>query len=210
MQIRLSMAELGNKSYQLILNASQELFWKHGISRVTVEEICSAAGLSKMTFYRYFKNKNELAEKVLQQFIEANTLKYSAIMEQEIPFAEKVKLLVLMKHQSTNNISDELIRDIYRKDESGLQKLFEESGDRMMARLMEDFGEAQKKGWIRSDLNLNFMFYFLNHLSTLMVDKNFLSLFSNSHDAIMELTNLFFYGIMPANTESKTTQAGKI
>ena len=52
-------------SANILVKQARELFWKHGIKRITVEEICSEAGISKMTFYRNFKNKVEIAERVV-------------------------------------------------------------------------------------------------------------------------------------------------
>ena len=40
-----------NKKKQSIIKASRDLFMRYGIKRVTVEEICETAGVSKMTFY---------------------------------------------------------------------------------------------------------------------------------------------------------------
>ena len=51
-----------NKKIQQLVTTAQELFMRHGIRRVTVEEICSEANISKMTFYKYFKNKIELTK----------------------------------------------------------------------------------------------------------------------------------------------------
>lgn len=48
-----------NIKQQFILSAGKELFWKHGVKRVTVEEICVQASVSKMTFYKFFMNKRE-------------------------------------------------------------------------------------------------------------------------------------------------------
>ena len=47
---------------QAILDAAKSLFWKHGIRRVTIEEICEVAGVSKMTYYKYFSNKTAIAK----------------------------------------------------------------------------------------------------------------------------------------------------
>ena len=46
-----------NIKYNQILTKGKELFWKYGIKRVAIEEICKQAHVSKMTFYKYFKNK---------------------------------------------------------------------------------------------------------------------------------------------------------
>jgi AcrR family transcriptional regulator len=51
-----------NKKFQSTVNKAKELFWKYGIKKVSIEEICAEAPVSKMTFYKFFKNKNDLAE----------------------------------------------------------------------------------------------------------------------------------------------------
>lgn len=50
-------AELYNKGYQLFVNK--------GVERTTIEDITSAAGLAKGTFYLYFKDKYELRDKLI-------------------------------------------------------------------------------------------------------------------------------------------------
>ncbi|MBN1927463.1 MAG: helix-turn-helix transcriptional regulator, partial [Prolixibacteraceae bacterium] len=47
-----------------ILQSAKKLFWKYGIRKVSIDEICREAGVSRMTFYRLFKNKIELAKVV--------------------------------------------------------------------------------------------------------------------------------------------------
>ena len=53
-----------------LLAAAKRLFWKHGIKRVSVEDISSEAGLSKMTFYRNFANKEAIAFELLRSLTE--------------------------------------------------------------------------------------------------------------------------------------------
>ena len=40
-----------------ILRTAEDLFMQFGYGKVTVEEICRAAGVSKVTYYKYFKKK---------------------------------------------------------------------------------------------------------------------------------------------------------
>ncbi|MDD5185790.1 MAG: TetR/AcrR family transcriptional regulator, partial [Paludibacter sp.] len=37
-----------------------ELFWKHGFKKVTIDEICKKANVSRKTFYTFFENKTAL------------------------------------------------------------------------------------------------------------------------------------------------------
>ncbi|WP_372931944.1 TetR/AcrR family transcriptional regulator, partial [Mariniphaga sediminis] len=53
-----------SKKYLEIMKTARELFWKHGFRRVTIQEICEKAGVSKMTFYKHFPNKIDLAKTV--------------------------------------------------------------------------------------------------------------------------------------------------
>lgn len=43
-----------------------ELFLDRGLAPVTIEEITSAAGVSKGSFYRYFENKSQLVDAVME------------------------------------------------------------------------------------------------------------------------------------------------
>ena len=40
-----------------IVKIGKDLFYKYGIKRVSVEEICAKANVSKMTFYKFYNNK---------------------------------------------------------------------------------------------------------------------------------------------------------
>ena len=55
---------INSKKIGQLVTTAQELMMRHGIHRVTVEEICSDANISKMTFYKYFKNKIELTKSI--------------------------------------------------------------------------------------------------------------------------------------------------
>lgn len=54
-------------------------------------------------------------------------------------------------------------------------------------------------GWIRKDLNVEFLFYFSRKMIPVMYDKELLQLFKSPHEMIAELTNLIVYGISPLN-----------
>ncbi len=50
-----------------ILNVASELFSTRGINATGVDTIVSAAGIAKMTLYKYFKSKEQLIVEYLQQ-----------------------------------------------------------------------------------------------------------------------------------------------
>ncbi len=190
-------AQPDSPKYLDILNAARRLFWKHGVRRVSVEEICREAGASKMTFYRFFSNKIELAKAMLQQVFDESMAEYSAIMAQDIPFEEKVQQQLLLKFKGTQGISAELVRDIYSNQEWGLREYMEQRTEEALRVIMHDYIEAQKKGWIRKDIRPGFILYLFHRMQDWVTDEQLLASYADTQDLIMEATRFFFYGILP-------------
>ena len=74
----------------LFLKISEKLFFKFGYRRVTIKDICEGASLSKMTFYRYYKNKEDVAKIVLKNIIDESNKKFESIMESDNLFINKI------------------------------------------------------------------------------------------------------------------------
>ncbi len=51
-----------NDTKKNVINTSLRLFKEKGYQNVTIDEICSTAGISKSTFYYYFKTKDGLLD----------------------------------------------------------------------------------------------------------------------------------------------------
>ncbi|MEA3496849.1 MAG: TetR/AcrR family transcriptional regulator [Bacteroidota bacterium] len=58
--------------YKQILKTAKALFWKHGIKRVKIEEICTEAIISKKTFYKHltqlYSNSQEMIKEIMYSF----------------------------------------------------------------------------------------------------------------------------------------------
>ena len=193
--------ETGNTKYNDIVKTAHELFWKHGISRVTIEEICREANVSKMTFYKFFSNKNELGKKVIDDIMDENIQKYREIMNEDISFEQKVKKQLRAKFEGTKEISPELVNDIYANKKLGLHNYWQKRANEVTQEVIRDYKKAQEKGWIRKDLKIEFIFYFSTKMSDLLSDPQLLGMYNSMQDLIMEIANLFFYGIFPHDNE---------
>ncbi|MFZ0282523.1 MAG: TetR/AcrR family transcriptional regulator [Bacteroidales bacterium] len=189
-----------NKKYLAILHSSRKLFWKHGFRRVSIEEICREAKASKMTFYRFFPNKLELARAVFDSVADEGLQKFRKIINEESSPSEKMKKIIQLKLEGTNNISNEFLNDFYNNPESGLANYIEEKTKALWLEIIELFRKGQADGWIRKDMNVEFMFLFIQKAtsSSVLSDKEILKLYNSPQDLIMELTNMFVYGISPA------------
>ncbi len=189
-------AQVGSKSKVILLKTAKNLFWKHGIRRVTVEEICKEAGVSKMTFYRNFKNKDELVEAMIEQLRSEGQEGYDRIMNQEISFHQKIEQLIQFKYERSKGISKEFLKDIYQSDNPEMLKLLENAQQKAQKTMIKDFKKAQKEGAIRADLKMEFIIYMLNDINNKIMDPQLNKIYPSGEKLIMELTRFFFYGIL--------------
>ena len=192
--------EFENKKLQQLVDKAFDLFWKFGFTRVSIEELCQEAGVSKMTFYKHFKNKTDLVRFILHEMSEYSLKLYEDIMSEDIPFVEKVRKSVQLKLKQTENISEAFFNDFQRQNDPELLKVVQEQRISNIKVVTDWYIKAQKDGDVRKDIKPEFIIYFLNHMMEMVKDDNLVNMYNDPQDLIMELTNFFFYGLLPAET----------
>jgi len=190
-----------SKKYQLIIKTSRDLFMRYGIKRVTVEEICETAGVSKMTFYKHFKNKLDLALLILNIEIEEGINRYKRIMDQDVPYSEKAKEIIKMKLESSEDISQEMLKDLMSSAIPEVAELMHRISQENLELFFDDMVSAQKKGEIRSDINPKLIIYMLGQMQEMAADEWVLSMYESPQTLISEIINFFFYGILSRKEE---------
>ncbi len=187
-----------NPKHRSILDAARALFWKHGFKRVSVEEICREAAVSKMTFYRHFGNKIELAKEVYQREVVQGMEQFRQIMSDETTTTrQKMEAMLMTKMEGTNEISKEFLNDFYQSPELGLSGYVEELSIKAWEEIVKDFKTAQEKRWLRDDFKPEAFLLMSYKLLELITDERMLQMYDSPQDLVMELSRLFTYGIVP-------------
>jgi AcrR family transcriptional regulator len=189
--------------FKAILDAAKTLFWKYGIRRVTIEEICKVAEVSKMTFYKYFTNKTDLVKFIIEEITETGFKNYRDILESDISYDQKVKKMIEAKLNNSNYISQELFQELFKNPDDEIARTIEAIKNRMFEMYIDDFRKAQKTGDIRTDIKPEFILFFLNRITEMMTNSELISMYPDSKQLIAEVTNIFFYGIMPVKEIDK-------
>jgi len=185
-----------------IVIAAEALFRQYGYKRVPVEEICREARVSKMTFYKYYSNKSELVKFLWNLWFEQGLKKYDEIMTRDIPFTEKLHLMLKLKEESVNEISHSLARDYFNAAPE-LEIFFKEIQKKHIKRMLQFIRDEQKKGNVRSDMKAEFFLAVVNKLSGLIKDEQLVNQYERYSDFVMEINNFIFYGISNVPDESK-------
>jgi AcrR family transcriptional regulator len=190
------MVNITNK-YEDIIKTAKELFWKHGFKRVTVEEICIKANVSKMTFYKYFPNKTELAIKIIKDIFDDSMKIYNEMMSEDIPFTEKMQKQVMMKLEGTKDISEEFVKDVFGDTDSQVHKYWEKRANEAITTVIDHYKDAQSKGWIRKDIKIDFIVYVINKFFEFVNDDYLISKYKTMQELIIEINKFLLYGILP-------------
>jgi AcrR family transcriptional regulator len=180
-----------------ILATGKELFWKFGFKRVTIEEICRESGVSKMTFYKFFPNKLELAKTILDIVFEESQVKIRNISDEHETPEKTFKKILQLKSEGTRGIGEEFIKDLYSNTEGGLKTYIEEKSKSMFAEFVHVYEKGKEDGWIRKDLNIPFFFIYAQKSMEVIKDGELLTYFNSPQELVMEVTKLFLYGITP-------------
>ena len=183
----------------VLIEAAKKLFWAKGIRGVSIEEICKTAQVSKMSFYRNFKNKEAIAFKVLDTIHQHSQSTYRSIMDQKTTFEQKIKALIQMEYDQIKGVSRAFIEEVY--GHSPFQEQIKSYQKKIQKEVLHDFGNAQKKGEIRQDIKMEFILYILQDMNKKMVDPELQRLYDSEEEIAMELTRFFFYGIFAPHSQ---------
>ena len=177
-----------SKKQQQLEVTAENLFNQHGIKRVTIEEICRKASVSKMTFYKYFDNKMGLVKHIWDNWIEEGFKKLDEINAMDISFPEKIERMFEWKRAFTSKMSIEFIED-FLHIEGGVEKV--------RGRFFQFIIESQKKGDIRPEVRPEFIMAVLDKLYELARDENLMKKYPHFIEFNRELKDFLWYGLLP-------------
>ncbi len=197
------MTKKYNQKQHDIISTGKDLFWKHGFKRVTVEEICREAGISKMTFYKYYPNKQALVMAILDGVMTESIRKYREIMDSDLPFKEKVIEQIRLKKEQTETMSNEFFDDLYVHGDPEMREFMQKMTRKNLQMISDDYIRAQQQGYIRKDIKPEFILYFLNHMFVMVEDEQLTRHYKDTQELAMELVRFFFYGVLEPRAEER-------
>ena len=184
-----------SKKLNQIVETSETLFMRHGVKRVTVEEICQKAMVSKMTFYKHFSNKIELVKYILNTWFEEFWGNADEIITTDIPFTEKVELIFEWKLKLMAKMSTEFIEEFIHVDPE-LKEFMGEYYQRNYKRFRDLVVDWQKNGDIRPEMRPELFIAAIDKFQELFNDDNLKKIYHDHIELIRELHNILFYGVL--------------
>ena len=155
--------------------------------RVTVEDICRQAGVSKPTFYKYFENKAALAQRIVELWIEEALQRIDGIEDAEAPFPEKMKQILAVKQAIAARPGPEFLEDLIHLDIDLSHAL---------RRVMRFLVECQQQGDIRADIRPEVLMAAFDLLNSMQYDRRIRDLYEDAETRAGDVFKLFHYGAL--------------
>ena len=187
----------GTKSELAILAASKKLYWKYGISKVSVEEVCAEAEISKMTFYRYFKNKFEVVSIIMDQMTTEGIDTYRSIMSSKLPYSERLEKLMLFQKEQAASMSMEFITDLYKNEHAGeIVQLLQKNTEKFDQEIRSDFQQAIDEGHMRKGVTVDFIMHMLQVVRKESQNVELHKSYESTEEFAGAMADFFFHGIL--------------
>jgi len=184
-----------NKKFDDLIRTATELFFRYGTKRVSIEEICKKASVSKVTLYKHFKNKNDIVIYIIQEMFAEGIYDFEAKMRENIPFVEKVKWLIHFKIEKARNYGDEFFAEIMQSDGELRSTLIQKNSE-IMDLVNEFYQKGIKEEVFRRSLTPEIMMIFSDNLIQLFNSDRLKSSLPDIHKRYEAIINYYFYGIM--------------
>jgi AcrR family transcriptional regulator len=177
-----------------ILQTAEQLFSRFGAKRISVEELCREAGVSKMTFYKHFANKAELIRTIRDNWIDLGFSRFDEINAMELPFPEKIDLMTRWEVEFSARINTEFIREVLATED--VEKRFKQG-------YLGNIRAAQNRGDIRSDIDPEFLWLVQKKLGELFREESWKTAPMEFDRFQKQLRNLLYFGLLTREGEKK-------
>ena len=176
-----------------IISAARELFTERGLTDVGVGEIAAKAHVSPVSIYNYFGDKNTLATEVLIGFLDKTIKEYEEILDRDIPFPEKLKIVMAKKQEAVIEASRSHFSD-YAWGDKALQQVYWEAAAVKSAQIYLKFIELGKKeGLLDEHIPDQAILKYLYSSMSIMQEDDYLK---TSTEYKLGIIHLFLYGLL--------------
>lgn len=190
------MPKQSELKYNALIEKAEELFIQYGYKAVSMDQIADAAGISKMTIYKYFSNKENLFLKILYLLSEKIYEDMKMQIERHEGTLEKIDIIFKLSIDYSKDYSFAFYKDIL-ENQRILELMISEKKRMMQEAMVDILTNGMEKGDIR-EIDVTFTSNLLNSLLQGLTE-DFYSIYS-SRDGLEsfteKLSDFLKYGLL--------------
>lgn len=180
-----------------IVEKGREKFFSEGFSKVTMDEIALDLGISKKTFYKYFKSKDALLEAVVQRQILSISGQVQSIVTAEIDYIEKLHRLFTFMGNTIAYVSQRFQDDLKRIKPELWERIDRFRREKIFANFSLLLEEGKRKGMLRNDINKDIIILMFLTAVPGIINPAVLTRSSfSAEEAFTSMIKVFFEGVL--------------
>lgn len=181
---------------QKVIKSALALFKQKGINRTSMDEIAAHSGVSKLSIYKYFENKQKLITIILSGTLEDICSQLKDISQKKVPFDQKIRLYLALRKKIMEkglNIIMAEAKKTYRSINTGLDEKYKET----VSFFYDLVKEGRKSGHINKDVSDEMLKLFMDILiSYYQENPDFLKKINSDNKFYLDFLKLYWSPIM--------------
>ncbi|MDH6670720.1 AcrR family transcriptional regulator [Paenibacillus sp. LBL] len=180
------------KKKEQIMKTAFDLISKYGVDKTSVTEISKHARVSPVSIYNYFGSKEELIRMTFIDYMSKIMHEYEKLLEEPIPFQEKLKLLLGSRMNSVDQINVDLIQISNEPSvREHIEAFYKERTIPFFVKLIE---QGKQEGDIDPHISIEAALFYIQVFKDALARPGFIA--QASPAMLRDIDRLFYYGLI--------------
>ena len=137
-----------------ILEGARAIFFREGVSSVTMEQVAGRLGISKKTLYKHFSNKDQLVVEAIEEKIrEVGGMVDAAVNDTSQSFPRRLASIFTVVGHQLAGIGETLMRDVYYRQPGLWEQIERFRREHVFQAVLRLFEDGAREGYFRRDID---------------------------------------------------------
>ncbi|MGB5873510.1 MAG: TetR/AcrR family transcriptional regulator [Bacteroidota bacterium] len=180
-----------------VILAARERMFREGFSRMSIDVLVSDLGMSKKTFYKIFRSKEDLVSQIVDNMLGEVRLVFGEITGSDRDFLEKLTAILTLVGEQIGRIGRPLQEDLQKLHPELWKRIEDFRRQRLTQTFAPLFDQGIAEGYVRSDVNKRvFLFAYIGAIQNLITPQVLVQESFSAQDALRGIVGIFFQGIL--------------
>ncbi|MFC2068395.1 TetR/AcrR family transcriptional regulator [Chloroflexota bacterium] len=180
-----------------IRGAALDLFSAYGFKKTSISDIAEKAGVSKVTIYKYFGDKDSLVRDIIKSLFTAVMERYRLIIEEDLAFQDKLQQIILDKAEWGRYYKGDFLKAVISNDPEIRHYVDTMYKEEINPLLLNFFEEGKRQGYVCSNLSQEAILLFSVILREGLITR--LDISSDTEQKVKllsDIIHLYLYGVL--------------
>ena len=173
-----------------------ELFYQQGWRLTSVAEICRVAGVSRVTFYKYFPTKQDLVKSIFEEQKNNMRQEFDRLLATKADLATVIQQILTMQQESMATLySAAVLHDLNHDQDETLQAFFRQMAQEKYHYMHYFFSTLQKRKSVRDDFPVILIDVLIQKMDEMIHSSVLQQHYAGKEQLFKDVLQLFLHGL---------------